>query len=104
MLAVGSPHRSQQAPDAPTLSEAGLGGFDADSLFGIYAPAGTPEPIVNRLHDEINKALQTPAVSEAIKTLGAEPAVMSRDEFLATQLKERDRFGAIVKEIGLKLE
>ena len=56
------------------------------------------------MHDEINKALQTPAVSEAIKTLGAEPAVMTRDEFLATQLKERDRFGAIVKEIGLKPE
>jgi tripartite-type tricarboxylate transporter receptor subunit TctC len=104
LLAVGSPHRSPQAPEAPTLSEAGLAGFDADSLFGIYAPAGTPDAVVNRLHDEINKALSTRAVSEAIRTLGAEPAVMSREEFLATQLKERDRFGAIVKEIGLKLE
>ena len=68
-----------------------------------WAWAGRWKALCER-HEEINKALQTPAVSDAIKTLGAEPAVMSREQFVATQLKERDRFGAIVKEIGLKLE
>ena len=104
LLAVGSANRSPQLPDVPTLAESGLAGFDADTLFGIYAPSGTPAPVVTRLHDEINKALQASAVVEAIKALGAEPAVMSREEFLDRQVKERDRFGELVKDLGLKLE
>jgi tripartite-type tricarboxylate transporter receptor subunit TctC len=104
LLAVGSPRRSPQLPDVPTLAESGLPGFDADSLFGIYAPAGTPPAVVQRLHDEINNALQLPAVASAITALGAEPAVLSLDGFVDRQVKERDRLGALVKEIGLKLE
>ena len=104
LLAVGSAKRSPQYPNVPTLAESGLAGFDADSLFGIYAPAGTPAAIVNRLHDEINKALQVPAVVEVIKGLGAEPAPMSREEFIDRHDKERERFGELVKDLGLKLE
>jgi tripartite-type tricarboxylate transporter receptor subunit TctC len=104
LLAVGSPRRSPQLPDVPTLAESGLPGFDADSLFGIYAPAGTPPQVVKRLHDEINNALQLPAVASAITALGAEPAVLSLDGFVARQAQERERLGVLVKEIGLKLE
>ena len=104
LLAVGSANRSPQLPNVPTLAESGLVGFDADTLFGIYAPTGTPAAVVSRLHDEINKALQTSAVVDAIKALGAEPAVMSREEFVDRQGKERDRFGELVKDLGLKLE
>ena len=104
LLAVGSPNRSPQQPDTPTLAESGLAGFDADTLFGIYAPVGTPEGVIARLHAEINKALQTSAVSDAIKALGAEPAGMSREDFIGRLGKERDRLGEIVKEIGLKLD
>ena len=104
LLAVGSANRSPQLPNVPTLAESGLAGFDADTLFGIYAPTGTPAAVVTRLHDEINKALQTSAVVDAIKALGAEPAVMSREEFVDRQGKERDRFGELVKDLGLKLE
>jgi tripartite-type tricarboxylate transporter receptor subunit TctC len=104
LLAVGSPRRSPQLPDVPTLAESGLPGFDADSLFGIYAPAGTPPQVVQRLHDEINNALQLPAVASAITALGAEPAVLSLSGFVARQVQERERLGVLVKEIGLKLE
>ncbi len=104
LLAVGSSKRSPMFPDVPTLSESGLPGFDADSLFGIYAPAGTPPAVVTRLHAEINKALQQPAVADAIKALGAEPAAMSREEFIERHAKERDRFGGLVKELGLKVD
>jgi len=104
LLAVGSGKRSPLYPDVPTLSESGLPGFDADSLFGIYAPAGTPAAVVTRLHAEINKALQLPAVADAIKLLGAEPAPMSRDEFLERHVKERERFGGLVKDLGLKVD
>lgn len=104
LLAVGSSKRSPMFPEMPTLSESGLPGFDADSLFGIYAPAGTPPAVVTRLHAEINKALQLPAVADAIKALGAEPAAMSREEFIERHGKERERFGGLVKELGLKVD
>jgi tripartite-type tricarboxylate transporter receptor subunit TctC len=104
LLAVGSSKRSPMFPEVPTLAEAGLAGFDADSLFGIYAPAGTPPAVVTRLHAEINKALQLPAVTDAIKLLGAEPAPMSREEFLERHARERERFGGLVKDLGLKVD
>jgi tripartite-type tricarboxylate transporter receptor subunit TctC len=104
LLAVGSSKRSPMFPEVATLAEAGLAGFDADSLFGIYAPAGTPPAVVTRLHAEINKALQVAAVTDAIKLLGAEPAPMSREEFLERHLRERERFGGLVKDLGLKVD
>ena len=102
LLAVGSPRRSSQVPDTPTLAEAGVAGFDADTIFGIYAPGGTP--VVAALHEEINKALASPKVTDAMRAIGAEVAVMSRADFLASQMKDRERFGAFIKEIGLKVE
>jgi tripartite-type tricarboxylate transporter receptor subunit TctC len=61
LLAVGSPHRSSQFPDVPTLDEAGLRGFDADTVFGFYAPAGTPPEVVAQLNTQINHAGRVPA-------------------------------------------
>ncbi|MBC8055377.1 MAG: tripartite tricarboxylate transporter substrate binding protein, partial [Rhizobiales bacterium] len=104
LLAVGSAKRSPDFPNVPTLDESGLAGFDADTLFGVYAPTGTPEAVIVRLHTEINRALQLPAVTDAIRSLGAQPAPMSRDEFLDRHAKEKARFGGLVKELGLKLE
>jgi hypothetical protein len=89
---------------ALTYRDERLAGFDADSLFGIYAPAGTPPAVVTRLHAEINKALQVAAVTDAIKLLGAEPAPMSREEFLERHVRERERFGGLVKDLGLKVD
>ena len=60
LLAVGSPKRSPLFPDVPTLDEAGLKGFDADTVFGFYAPAGTPAEWSTRLNSEINRILGTP--------------------------------------------
>jgi len=80
-LAIGSPRRSPQLPDVPTLAELGLAGFDADAIFGVYAPAGTPRDIVARLNTEINRALATVALKERIMAVGNIPAAMSPDEF-----------------------
>jgi tripartite-type tricarboxylate transporter receptor subunit TctC len=104
LLAVGSPKRSSQVPDTPTMAEAGMAGFDADTIFGIYAPNGTPSAVVAQLHDEINKALAAPKVADVIKGIGGEVAALSRDEFIDRQNKDRDRYGRFIKEIGLKVE
>lgn len=97
LLAVGSAKRSPLFPDVPTLDEAGLKGFDADTLFGFYAPAGTPADVVTRLNREINKALATPAVQERINALGGVPAPMSPAEFNSRATADSARFGALIK-------
>ncbi|UUX95482.1 Bug family tripartite tricarboxylate transporter substrate binding protein [Aquabacterium sp. J223] len=99
LLAVGSPKRSPLFPDVPTVEEAmGLKGFDADSVFGFYAPAGTPADIVNRLNREINRTLALPAVRERILALGGEPAPMTPAQFHAKAEEDAKRFGAIIRE------
>jgi len=98
MIAVGSPQRSPLFPDVPTLDELGLKGFDADTIFGFYAPSGTPEAAVNKLNAEINRILGTPALKERISALGGVPAPMSPAEFGAKAAEDSKRFGAIIRE------
>lgn len=64
VLAIASPHRAPQLPGVPTLDELGLKGFDADSVFGLYAPAGTPQAVIDRVNAEVNRELNTHATQE----------------------------------------
>ena len=98
LLAVGSPKRSPLFPDVPTLDEAGLKGFDADTVFGFYAPAGTPPEVVNRLNREINRILGTQPLKERIQALGGEALPLTPAQFSAKALEDSRRFGAIIKE------
>jgi len=98
LLAVGSPKRSPMFPDVPTLDEAGLKGFDADTVFGFYAPAGTPPEVVGRLNTEINRILATPAVRDRILALGGEALPLTPAQFGAKATEDSRRFGAIIKE------
>jgi tripartite-type tricarboxylate transporter receptor subunit TctC len=98
LLAVGSPRRSGLFPEVPTLAEAGLKDFDADSMFGFYAPAAVPQDIVVRLNREINRVLQTPAVRDRVAALGGEVAPMTPAEFAERGRGDALRFGAIIKE------
>ncbi len=102
MLAVGSPSRSPLFPDVPTLDEAGLKGFDADSWFGFYAPSATPTTIVSKLNAEINKILASKSFQDQVAALGAIPAPMSPAEFGARANADSVRFGALIKERGIK--
>lgn len=97
LLAVGSPQRAPLFPDVPTLDELGLKGFDADTVFGFYAPAGTPDAVVTRLNTEINRILITPALQERIHALGGVPAPMSPAQFAAKAAEDSKRFGDIIK-------
>jgi tripartite-type tricarboxylate transporter receptor subunit TctC len=98
MLAVGSPKRSPLFPDVPTLDEAGLKGFDADSVFGFYAPAGTPADVITRLNREINRILTTQGVKDRITALGGEVMPITPQEFAAKAAADSQRFGALIKE------
>jgi tripartite-type tricarboxylate transporter receptor subunit TctC len=98
LLAVGSLKRSPAFPNVPTLDEAGLRGFDADTVFGFYAPAGTPHEVVERLNHEINRILASAPVRERIAALGGVPAPMTPAQFAAKMQEDSLRFAAIVKE------
>ena len=102
LLAVGSLRRSPLFPDVPTLDEAGLKGFDADTWFGFYAPAGTPADVVGRLNREINRILGTAAVRERINALGGVPAPMSPSDFGARAAIDGERFGALIRDRKIK--
>ena len=98
LLAVGSPKRSPLFPDVPTLDEVGLKGFDADTVFGFYAPAGTPPTAIARLNQEINRILSLPGPRERIAALGGEPAPMTPAQFHEKALDDGKRFGKIIRE------
>jgi len=98
LLAVGSPKRSPLFPDVPTLDEAGLRGFDADTVFGFYAPAGTPPEVVAQLNTQINRALALPAVQERIASIGGEAQPGSPAAFQQRAAADSQRFGALIRE------
>ncbi|MFZ3118006.1 MAG: tripartite tricarboxylate transporter substrate binding protein [Variovorax sp.] len=102
LLAVGSLKRSPLFPDVPTLDEVGLAGFDADTLFGVYAPAGTPAEVVGRINREVNKILLSAAFKERADAIGGIPAPMSPAEFGARTAADGVRFGQLIRARGIK--
>jgi tripartite-type tricarboxylate transporter receptor subunit TctC len=103
-LAVTTAKRSMLAPDLPTIAESGLPGFDISTWFGIFVPAGTPRPVVERLHAEFTRALAAPDVREKMLNLGAEPVGSTPDEFAAYVRAEAAKYAKLVKASGAKVD
>ncbi len=101
-IAVTSMKRSSILPNVPTLDESGLKGFNDSTFNGIFAPIGTPPAIVNKLHAEISKILQTPAVIEVFKTKGVEmiasPSPTAFSDYIRNQSKI---YSELVKNAGI---
>jgi tripartite-type tricarboxylate transporter receptor subunit TctC len=104
MLAVASLKRSPQMPDVPTLDELGLKGFDADAVFGLYAPAGTPAAVIRRVNDGVNRSLAMPAVRASIEALGNVPEPLTPQAFAARGAADHKRFGTLIKERGIRAD
>jgi tripartite-type tricarboxylate transporter receptor subunit TctC len=102
LLAVGSPKRSPQYPDVPTLDEMGLKGFDADTWFGFYAAGGTPQPVIARLNTEVNKILRSPAFIERMNAIGAIASPMSPQDFGGRAQIDSVRYGALIRARNIK--
>lgn len=103
-LAVTTLKRSASLPDLPTLAESGLPGFDAPAWNGVLAPAGTPAPIIAKLHAEIIKNLKQPDVLERIAVLGFEPVGSTPQEFGEFVKTELAKWAKVAKESGAKAE
>ena len=102
-IGVTTPQRSPTAPDVPTIGET-LTGYEATAWQGLFAPAGTPRPIVDKIAAEVKRIWQLPDVVTALKNVGAEPAPSTPDEFADYTRVERARWGEVVKAAGVQIE
>ena len=103
-LAVSSPARLAQLPDVPTMIEAGVPDFAFVSFTGVVAPAGTPAAVVSRLNSAINESLGSPELAGTVAKLGVETKISSPDAFAAFLAAERERWSAVVKAAGVRVE
>jgi tripartite-type tricarboxylate transporter receptor subunit TctC len=103
-IAVTSRKRSSLLTEVPTLAESGLPDYEAGSWYGILAPAGTPRPVIERLHGAIVKALKEPEVAKRLAAEGAEVIGSTPDEFAAHIKSEIARVGKVVRAAGIRIE
>lgn len=103
-LGVTTLKRWQGAPDIPTMSEAGLAGFEVNSWFGLLAPAGTPREIVLRLNSEVARALHEPDARERLYSIGAEPMSNTPEEFAAYINAEMVKWSKVIKAAGIRVD
>ena len=102
-IAVTSLERSPTAPDVPAVSET-LKGFEATSWHGVFVPAATPRPIVDKINAEVRRIFELPEVKARLVEIGAVPSPMTPDEFSAFIKAERDKWQEVVKTSGAKIE
>ena len=102
LLAVLSANRSTNFPDVPTIAESGFAGFEASVWYGLVAPAATPKAIVELLHAESQKALQTKEVRDRMSQVGGEVIPASSAQFGALIRSERVRYEKLVREANIK--
>ena len=101
-LAVSGSRRSISAPTVPTFAEAGIPGMDFSNWFGVFAPAGTPADILQRLNRELNAALRSPEVAERLQRAGAEPVGGTPEQFAKIYRDEFENWKAVIQRAGIK--
>jgi len=103
-LAVTSRKRAASLPEVPTMEEAGVNGFEVESWFGFFAPAGTPRPVVERLNGAIGRVLAMPEVRQKIADSGGVPAPSTPEELLQRVRADLAKFAGIVKSANIRVE
>jgi tripartite-type tricarboxylate transporter receptor subunit TctC len=103
-LAVTSARRSPVMPDLPAVAESGFPGYDAITWYGAMAPAGTPPPVLGRLHSEFTKILNNPEFKSWLLNQGAEASPSTPDELTAQIKRELALYGPIIRKSGMKLD
>ena len=103
-LAVTTTTRSPALPDVPTLAESGVKGYDAASWFGLLAPAGTPEAIVNKIQQDVAQALQKESIRTQLQAQGAEPSGNTPAQFKQFMAQETAKWARVVKQSGARVD
>jgi len=103
-LAVTSAKRSAAFPNVPTVAEQGVPGYDVVSWQAVFAPAGTPQPIIDRLYTEIAKILKEPDVQDRFAKLGLDPSGMPPAELAAFQKAEIEKWAKVIKAANIRID
>ncbi len=103
-LGVSTAARSPSLPQVPTIAEAGVAGYEALNWYAVYAPAGTPEPAIARLHAEIAAATERPRFRERLRQQGMLPMPGSREAIAAYAAADRRRWTELVQAAGIKAD
>ena len=101
-LAITSAQPSPLMPGLPTVAASGLPGYDAESLYGLFAPANTPAAIINRLNQETVRYLTMPETKERFLNAGLETAGGSPEQLLATVKSDMAKWGKLIKDAGIR--
>jgi tripartite-type tricarboxylate transporter receptor subunit TctC len=103
-LGITSAVRFPQSPDVPTIAEAGIPGYAVDSWNGLFAPAGTPPEIVNRVATAVREGYKDPVLRKRMEDIGAAPGGNTPEQFRALVQAELQKWGNFVKQSGIKVE
>jgi tripartite-type tricarboxylate transporter receptor subunit TctC len=103
-LAVTGAKRSSALPDLPTIAEAGVPGYEASTWNGIVAPVAIPKAIVTKLNAEINKVLNSATIKARFAAIGAEPTVVTPEQFRDLIRKENAKWAEVIKRSGAKID
>jgi tripartite-type tricarboxylate transporter receptor subunit TctC len=101
-IAVTSLQRTPSLPDIPTFDELGLKGYESIGWYGVIAPAGTPPDIIKKLNEAFVETLKEPDVVERIRSVGAEPAPMTPEQFSAFIRNETAKWSDVIRKAGIK--
>src|SRR5205085_1387617 len=103
MLAVSSPHRLRLLPHLPTVSEAGVSGFELSGWFGLLAPAKTPQAVIDRLSSEVTKAVADPKMHQRLTEQGLDVFGSSPEEMLAIMRADTKKWAEVISATGAKI-
>jgi tripartite-type tricarboxylate transporter receptor subunit TctC len=104
LIATGGPKRMEAMPELPTIAESGVPGFEAMTWYGYMAPAKTPRAIVDTLQKEIAAIVQIPEVRQTFVSQGNEPLANTPAEFAKVVRSDANKWGAIGRKLGVKLD
>jgi tripartite-type tricarboxylate transporter receptor subunit TctC len=100
-IAVGSPQRMAAIPDVPTIAESGLPGLEIVQYYGLVAPAGTPQPIIDRLNTELRRIVTSDDMKKRLLDAGGDPVVSTPEEYAQNIQREEGKWQAVIKKLGL---
>jgi len=103
-LAAARPDRSPLLPDVPTFTEAGLPGFEVGSWYGFHTPAGTPQPIIDKLHAEMTRALSSPEMRERLRNVGADVVASTPARYMEFVVAEMKKWSKVIQATGVKVD
>ena len=103
-IAVCALTRLPLFPDVPTLHESGFANFESSTYYGLLAPAGTPRPIIQRLHGELTKIIRSPESMERLASVGAIPVANTPEQFAEALRVDVAKWAKVIKEHGIKAD